>query len=374
MKYTSLLIILFPLLTFSQFDEIETVEKSAFPQAEFGGGHSIKILNKLLKEDSSFLTKNIIKVKIKAIDLYYKMSQPYDYTMTLDKKFHFDYLITKKEKINQLDSVLKSNRWKTHIIENNLLEEILESISYGSKISIENDVIYLSQELPTKKKTFIRKFKFDDDKKLVFKGYGYTINKNDTLFWKQTTYQYEKNVLSKEIRSLYRDYSYRELILKESETIIYQNGKIKKITKHFINKKNEKNEEEVTEYFYKRGKIISSTTNTFHKRNDFKESIYTGESSYKKTKLVTINEVGSNFRKSDYYKTSRKNKYDKKNRLIFSSYKANDKDGNKMKTSTIEIEYKPNNYIYTYKEDFIIRRGEKRLPLQYKMSFTFLND
>lgn len=367
-KRILLLLILLPSLVFSQ-EVPESIEKSAFNQSRFGGKFSYQILKRLLKEDCGIITKDITELNTKATDLYYEHSRPYNFTRKIDNLFRYKYLISKEEQIEELDSILNNqNDWKTTIVKNNLLSEILEPISRGSTLSIKNNTIYLSNSSSSENwKKYIYKFIFDNQKNIIFQGYGYTTTSKDTLLWKQTNSQYKNNEIFTQIKSIYRE-SYGKLELKESETTFFQNGKISKKTEESFNKKNEKYRTITTNYFYKKNKLANSKsiTKIFRNNIESKEPLSIIEIKYKKNKPILISES------REKLKTLRENKYDKKNRLIWSQYKAKDGLGKVIEESTEEIDYSANKYIYSYKEKFKITRGIERLPLQYKLSFTFL--
>lgn len=361
MKLIKFLIILIPIIGFSQI-EPESEPKTAFRESMFGGKYSHEILDKLLKEDCSNISINRKNVTTIANDLYYQKSTPYNYTGEFYNKFK--YLTPLEEKVKPLDSLLKDNpKFIKPLSDKRVFSEFLSPIN-NWKIFYKKNTVFFT--FSSNKKIFIHKFKFDQNLNLIFRGFGYTINKKDTLLYKQSIYDYDKGKLSKEVNNIYRDYYYREISLKESEVITYKNEKISSKVKQKFSEKNIKISEDVTECFFKTNKLLKTITHKKSKYDDFKKSHTIITNDFKRNKIITSKTSSKN-------KISiRKNKYDKKNRLIFSSYKEEDKKGNKVNESTIDIEYKPNNYIYRYKENFIITRGRKRLPLQYELSFTFI--
>lgn len=366
-KKVLLLLIIVPFLVFSQ--EIpEPVNKSAFNESQFGGKFSYQILKRLLNEDANIITKDITKLNTKATDLYYEHSRPYDFTTNIDNLFRYKHLTSKEKQIEELDSIFNNNNnWKTTIIKNNLLIEILEPISRGSNLSIKNNTIYLSNpSFSENSKKYIHKFIFDNQKNIIFQGYGYTTSSKDTLYWKQTNSEYKNNEIFTQIKSIHRD-SYGKLELKESETIFYQNGKILKKNKEFFNKNNEKYKAITTTYFYKKNNLVSSKsiTKIFRNKIELEEPLSHIKTKYKKNKPIEISESKGKL------KTLRKNKYDKKNRLIWSQYEAKNDLGKVVELSTEKIDYSINTYTYIYKEKLKITRGKERLPLQYKLSFYF---
>lgn len=366
-KNILLLLILLPSLVFSQ-DIPETVEKSVFNRSRFGGNFSYEILQRLLKEDSSILTSDADKLNIKANDLYYEQSRPFEETRKIDNLFRYKYLISREIQIDELNSILNDNNWTTTIVKNNLLSEILEPISKGSTLSIKNNTIYLSKSSTSENwKKYIYEFTFDKGKNVIFQGYGYTTTSKDTLLWNQTNSEYKNNEIFKQIKSIYRE-SDGKLELKDSETTYYQNSQILKKTEEVFNKKNEKYREISTNYFYNNNKLThsKSITKIFRDKIEFKEPLSITEIKYKENKPIEISESGEEL------KTLRINKYDKKNRLIWSEYKSKDERGKVIEELIEEIEYFNNKYVYRYKEILKILNGKERLPLQYELIFSFL--
>jgi len=357
---------LLPLFVLSQEDIPEPArEKTAFNRAEFGK-LSYKILNKLFEEDFKSLSKDINKFEIEGVDLYYEYSEPYKSTREIDNLFKYKYLIPKEKQLKELDSILNNSNWKTIILKNNLLSEILEPISRGNKISFKNNIIYLSSSSESWKKN-VYKFVFDEKNNIIFKGYGYTTASKDTLLWKQTNFQYKDNKIFKETIGIFRELN-RKLELKESETILYQNDKILKKINEFFNQESEKYREITKDYYYKKSKLTfsKSITKSFQEKLEFGETLSIEEIKYKKNKPTEIKESGKKIN------TLRKNKYDKKNRLIWSEYEAKDQSEKIIDKSVQEIDYFVNKYVYRYKESIRTLRGKQRLPLQYELTISFL--
>lgn len=377
----SISIIVFTALSLSAFSQVEIEKpersesdrKTEFRYSIFQTNYLTQnILIQFLDQDRDQISSNSKYVKLKAKDLFYERSGHFDRNENIESWLKDKYLTSEKRKIELLDSALGiSKKWQASIIEDNLLDEILKPIFHKYNITVKNNIIYGVG--PISKDNFQRtiyKFEFNDDKKIISKNAGLLTNRNDSLYWITSTFEYKNNQLRKEVNKKCQDHKCAKGY--DLEIIIYEEGKISKSTKQkFSRHNNDFVEEEIADYRYSHSELDSTIINTYQIRKLKPKLHKIAVRKYSKGNITGCKEVYLSPQVYRDQKSELQNKYDRKNRLISSEYRSWDSSNEISQIRIEEFEYQKNKYTYRYKQSLIKERGKEKLPLQYELTYSF---
>lgn len=364
------LLLAFPTLVGAQILQ-ESFSESAFNASQFGGRYSFKILNQLIEQDPLLISEDVSRLQVRAVDLTDPGNTSYERIHELDAAFRLEYLVSDEEMRARSKSLVGLPRvWREFLIENDLMKDVLEPMSRGGVLTLRSNAVVISNASSNESwKSYIHKFEFDGENRLVFQGYGYTTASRDTLLWKQSFWEYGNHALNSHIQKVF---SVRggQLALKELEEKTFENHKINERNLMYFNSKDVAFKTQSVHYTYGDGGLEKTdlVTETLNVETNQIEPVSHTVTTFSKGKPMV--EMSS----SPTSQGRRVYTYDSLGRLVSSTYQVENLDGEVIERSREEVSYSTNTYVFTYREELKIHRGMERMPLEFQVRFTFMED
>lgn len=351
----------------------ESDKKTEFSDSYFRVNYLTQnLLIQFLEQDNQQISFASESVKMRARDLYYAKSGEYSGEREIAYHIKEKYLTSESDKMKMIDSNENiTEKLKSVIIENNLLDEIVSRIHFGFEIIIKENAIYALGPVPTGNSLrSIYTYTFNEDQKILSQNTGRITRFADTVFWISTNYEYKDQLLNKEVYKKCQDYKCAKGY--DLEISNYEEGRKRKTLKQkYSRHNNDFIQEESLEFIYTKGVLDSVITNTYYVEELKRILIKVKIESYKKGKLMKVTE---GFVKPQTFKDKRsvlENKYDKKGRLISLEYLGWDNNNDPSEIRREEFEYLEGKYIYRFIQSLKTERGKQKLPHQYELIYTF---